>query len=268
MMNNRQSQQLHVYTLVLQVTLLFLLPNLFVVALSTNAVVTPSRKQEELRTLAFASRRKMKGSMSSFQAWRHWSKLTIQQIRSDLEQSLATRVDTQALEDLSFSLGVAADVGAMPSFANEGARAGYAVHYFCRAQLMADLMLFSSESHFLQETVDNLFGSNKTCRISSLGGGPGFDFVAAALLASYQSQQQQQQGTPPTTLQATIFDYQEGWSPLVEKMSESVHTVLGGSHSCDFERCDITVPLLDPVNAACRQDITRNGHLVLFLLYR
>jgi hypothetical protein len=97
-------------------------------------------------------------------------------------------------------------------------------------------------------------GSNKTCRISSLGGAPGFDFIAAALLASYQSQQQR--GTPPTTLHATVFDSQEGWSPLVMKMAEFVQNVLGGSHSCDFEQCDITKPLLDPVNAPCRRELT------------
>jgi hypothetical protein len=71
------------------------------------------------------------------------------------------------------------------------------------------LALFERFLCFFKDTINDLLGSNKRCRISSLGGGPGFDFIAAALIASYQSQQQQQ-GTPPTTLHATIFDYQEG----------------------------------------------------------
>jgi hypothetical protein len=130
----------------LRVVLLLLLLNLLE-ALS-NVAVTPIK--EELRSIATSGCRKVEGSASSLKAWRNWSSKTIQLIRSDLPQSLTTPVDIQALNDLSFSLGVAADVGAMPSFANQGARAGYAVHYFCRAQLMADL-LFSSDSYIFSK---------------------------------------------------------------------------------------------------------------------
>jgi hypothetical protein len=38
-------------------------------------------------------------------------------------------------------------------------------------------------------------------------------------------------------------------------MSTSVDSVLGGSHSCVFDGCDITVPLSDPVNARYAQEI-------------
>lgn len=111
---------------------------------------------------------------------------------------------------------------------------------------MADL-LFTSET----ENSNDLL-STESCRISSLGGGPGYDFVAAALLATYRSQQR---GTLPTSLHATIFDYEEGWSSLVHEMTDSVQHVLGGSHSCDFERCDITCSLSDPVNKHCKLQV-------------
>lgn len=233
-----------------RVLLPLLLPCL-VRSLSNGVVVSTTR--EELRNIASASGKKVRGSSNSLKAWRYWSDKTIQLLRSDLEQSLTIPVDNQALNDLSIQLGVAADVGAMPSFEDEGARAGYCVNYFCRAQLMADL-LFTSDSSILGEEIDDLLAGTvaKTCRISSLGGGPGFDFVAAALIASYRSLQQ---NTQPTTLHATIFDYEEGWSCLVKKMSESVQNVLGGAHSCGFAKCDITVPLSNPINSQCRQEI-------------
>lgn len=223
------------------IVLLLLLPSL-IIALS-NVVVTPTR--EELLSFASASGKKVRGSSNSRKAWRYWSDQTLKLIQSDLQQSLMVPLDNQALNDLSYSLGVAADVGTMPSFDDEIARQGYALNYFCRAQNMADL-LFSS---------DELLGggTRKTCRICSLGGGPGFDFVAATLIASYRSQQQ---GIHPTRLRATIFDYQEGWASLVRKMSNSTCNVLGGSHSsCYFELCDITAPLSDPLNAQCRKQV-------------
>lgn len=220
-----------------------MLPVLVVDALSS---VAPTR--DELRSIASASRHKVPGSSNSLKTWRFWSDKTLQLIQSDLRESLPVAVDKQALKELSFQLGVAADIGAMPSFENEGARAGYAVNYFCRAQLMADL-LFSSDSPILVETIDDLLGGRSICRIGSLGGGPGYDFVAAALLASYRSEQR---GQLPTNLQVTIFDYEEGWDSLVDAMAGSVQTVLGGSHSCGFCTCDITVPFSDPVNTQCR----------------
>ena len=230
----------------LRLALLTSLP-CFVVALASAAVT-----REELRSIASASALKVPGSSNSLKTWRHWSDNAIQLIRSDLEEGLPIPVDIDALNTLSFQLGVAADVGSMPSFEHQGARAGYAINYFCRAQLMADL-LFSSDSPILMESIDNLLGGSAgSCRISSLGGGPGYDFVAAALLATYRSQQRE---TLPTILHATIYDYEKGWSSFVANMEDSVHNVLGGSHSCDFEKCDITLLLSDPINERCRQEV-------------
>jgi hypothetical protein len=119
---------------------------------------------------------------------------------------------------------------------------------------MADI-LFSTdcECAFLKEVTDRLW-SDKQCtsiHIGSLGGGPGYDFVAAALVATYRSQQRQ---TSPPVLHATIFDYERGWAPLVEKMASAVEHTLGGAHSCHFTGCDITLPISDPSNAAFLED--------------
>jgi hypothetical protein len=206
----------------------------------------------ELRDIASASTLKVPGSLSYLRTWHHWSELSIQLIRSEFIANLPTPVDREALTKLSFQLGVAADTGSMPSFEHDGARAGYAADYFCRAQLMADI-LFSSECAFWKEDADRLWSSGTQCNIGSLGGGPGYDFVAAALIATYKSQQQRPTTTlpPPVSLRATIYDYQHGWAPLVEKMASAVEHTLGGAHSCRFGGCDITLPLSDPTNAAC-----------------
>jgi hypothetical protein len=117
-------------------------------------------------------------------------------------------VDIQALKDLSFSLGVAAEVGAMrcpPFLRIKELVPGMRLITFVALNSWRTCSFRAIHIYIFKETINDLLGSNKRCRISSLGGAPGFDFIAAALLASYQSQQQR--GTPPTTLHATVFDY-------------------------------------------------------------
>jgi hypothetical protein len=220
---------------------LFFLDMLAVTGFTTKQLAS----SEELRQIAHKSARKIPFSQSSLKTWRLWSETFLQHIRSDLLLQLAVPVNHTALRDLSSSLGIAADTGFMPSFADESARAGYAVEYFCRAQLAADLLFGSAEPAFLVQAVQNLLSSSDSCRLTSLGGGPGFDFVAAVLTATYKSQQKEQQ---PTRIQAIVLDYELGWAPLVHAMGRSVHSILGGPHTCDFGGCDITLPLADPSN--------------------
>jgi hypothetical protein len=237
----------------------------------------------KLQTIASECAVKVPGSLSYLRTWRRWSETAIDLIRDDLrDHNLPNPVDQQALNDLSYNLGQAADVGAMPSFQDEGARAGYAVDYFCRAQLLADLLFESRsgvglglEPAFWVDSIQKniLLGlgsgsspsptSSSSYRLCSLGGGPGFDFVGLALISSFHKQlleQQQQQESSTSAavaipITATILDYEHGWSPFVSAMSTSVDSVLGGSHSCVFDGCDITVPLSDPVNARCAQEV-------------
>jgi hypothetical protein len=259
---------------------------------SSTTDTIPSRSDRDAATLAFSTAKlqtiasecavKVPGSLGYLRTWRRWSETAIDLIRDDLRNhNLPAKVDQQALSDLSYNLGQAADDGAMPSFQDEGARAGYAVDYFCRAQLLADLLFESRsgvgtglEPAFWVDSVQKniLLGlgngsstsptSSSSYRLCSLGGGPGFDFVGLALISSFhkqqQHQQQKQEHSSPSVaipITATILDYEHGWSPFVQAMSTSVDSVLGGSHSCDFDGCDITVPLSDPANARCAQEV-------------
>ena len=89
--------------------------------------------------------------------------------------------------------------------------------------------------------------------MTSLGGGPGFDFVAVALMATFSASGNTQR---LPSFRATILDYEEGWGDIVAAMGESTKRVLqpkdwtmewGG-------KCDITQSLLDhPNNAACKE---------------
>lgn len=262
-----------------------------------------------LQSLAAASAMKKRGSLRYNRAWRFWSDAAMDLLQAELRENLPTPVDRTALRALSVQLGIAAEGGSMPSFEDKGARAGYAVDYLpSRTQMAADLLFISEEPTFLVETIHDMFGGGtlpsasaslsiaskdreratqpvecsekgKICRMTSLGGGPGFDFVAAALISTYCFQQQQQQRqsnlssqtgtTTPTAIHATVLDYEIGWRPLVQAMEKSITSVLDPTrygalstagpvptsspplHTCTFGGCDITLPMSDPVNAQC-----------------
>jgi hypothetical protein len=219
--------------------------------------------KDQLESIASLARVKVVGSLSYHRTWRRWSECAIDLIRQNLILTLPTPVDQAALSDLSRSLGTAADLGIMPSFQNKGALAGYATEYFCRAQLLADLLLEQNEPKFLVQALDDLLSESTNtdatpCRLVSLGGGPGFDFCALALMTTFHQQSSSRTSTsqslatsPIHPVSATVLDYEHGWGSLVYAMASSVDAVLGGSHSCEFGGCDITLPLSDPVNEAC-----------------
>jgi hypothetical protein len=138
----------------------------------------------------------------------------------------------------------------MPSFGDPGCRSGYALNYFCRARLLADLLIDTgSLPAFFAERMEELFrpedGVTKSCRIASIGGGPGYDFVSAALVATFIANSSSG-GGQATKIHGTVFDYEEGWHDLVPAMSRATCTVLElESHPqtsfCDWGgKCDIT----------------------------
>ena len=232
----------------------------------------------ELLALAWQHRAKVPGSDNHRQAYSAFAEAALASVRSGLVPRLPVQADRGATEDLTFRLGMAADVGAMPSFAHPGARAGYALGYFCRAKLLADVLFDAqttpdaglsadrSDPNFLGECVRDLLvaGHRDVVRVGSLGGGPGFDFVAAAVLACHAALERQVRAAgmsnsgetnlsarPPMTIEATVFDYEEGWSDIIPSMEDAVRDSLGAGHALGFGQCDITLPLAHDDNAAC-----------------
>lgn len=218
-----------------------------------------------------------RGSKSYVKAWRHWSEITIEAIRQDLSLKLPHPVEATELAQLSFSLGVAADKGYMPSFSSPGARSGYALDYFCRARLLASLFIDienptlptfwtqrdSSQHNYCEETSDavSLLTGKKqspssnlndmSVHLTSLGGGPGFDFVAAAMALTFSTSGGDTNELP--ALRATVLDYEEGWESLVDAMNDSTSEILQQpTWRCAWGgKCDITKPLSHIDNAAC-----------------
>lgn len=241
---------------------------------SLHGTLSSTTHDDNITQLAAKSRRKVPGSAQYQKAWRHWSTLTLHAMRRALAQlllsstSTSTVVDQASYQRLAFDLGVAADRGVMPSFTNPGARAGYALDYFCRARLLADVFLLvhlvadeddDQECKYTfnpQDDNDKLLDA--TYYITSLGGGPGFDFVAAALVTWFQrgggvGVSEPAPGPSLRHIQTTILDYESGWQDLVVAMGTATQMVLPQSAaSCQWGgQCDITQSLYNATNAAC-----------------
>eukprot|EP00566_Odontella_aurita_P012555 CAMPEP_0113590334 /NCGR_PEP_ID=MMETSP0015_2-20120614/36619_1 /TAXON_ID=2838 /ORGANISM="Odontella" /LENGTH=478 /DNA_ID=CAMNT_0000496519 /DNA_START=386 /DNA_END=1822 /DNA_ORIENTATION=- /assembly_acc=CAM_ASM_000160 len=264
---------------------------------------------ESLLNLAFRNSVKRPGSEAHRRSWDRFSSLALDTIRDDLARRLEAHSiaeDDDATDALSFALGVAADRGEMPSFADGGARAGYALRYFCRARLLADILFAGRMRHLRRREpvsgvaaglkdesggagmadadfagcVTDLLrgGAGAECRVGSLGGGPGFDFVALAVSAAHDALEREGHGLRSasegadapraaaasdfvlprdtyTVVHATVYEYEGGWGELVPHMERAARSALGGGHTCSFAGCDITLPLVHAANVACRENV-------------
>lgn len=233
------------------------------VTLSVSPHAAPSFSADELRSLARGWSTKTPGSTRYLRLWRRWSALCVGHIRHDLSRTLPHPIDPVAKEELDFNLGNGADLGIMPSFSDPGARSGYALNLFCRVSLLADLLVNTGDSlppvfaedinHLLCTRAHNTSETTEsnTCRLVSIGGACGYDFVSAALVATFHS------GGNNAVVKATVFDYEEGWKDLADAMSAATHAALPfNDHSCHFGgKCDITKPMSDASNAGCLQAV-------------
>lgn len=227
---------------------------------------------DALQQLALKYRNRTPGSAQYKKAWNNWASKAIESIRHDLFMNLPYLPDRVAFEGLFFNLGVAADEGIMPSFSDPGARAGYALEFFSRARGLADLFLdtqddINSFPMFWKEHLDEspLLGgpvssngeNNSIYNITSIGGGPGFDFVGAAMAASFSSiVGVNQKSKNVSKINSVVLDYEEGWSSIVESMHVSTSNVLMGESflSCIWGgKCDITKEMSHMNNDSCRE---------------
>jgi len=188
--------------------------------------------------------------------------MAVESIQKDLGKRLLLADQTdedvrESFEKLFFDLGVAADVGAMPSFESEAARKGYALEFFCRGRALAEFLLETSSNADLEnsdggdDTYPGFWTRSlrspecpilaastsmsetpkpSTYEIVSLGGGPGFDFVGVALAAAFSFHTTASSGSngtiPSADIHVTTMDYEEGWSDLVSAMDRSTRNLL------------------------------------------
>jgi hypothetical protein len=213
---------------------------------------------DDILDLARKSALRKYGSSNYRKAWHHWLHLATLSIRHDLSENLPSPVDRERFENLAFRLGVAADTGEMPSFSDAGARSGYALDFFCRARNLAGLFMEKEDPSYPAGWSDAMLSTpnatlEKSFNLTSLGGGPGFDFVAAALASTFYAA-----GSEAPSIHATILDYEEGWSNLVKAMDSATRNVLQQPQMscCWGGKCDITKPVAHPDNAACLAEIS------------
>lgn len=95
--------------------------------LPTTSIVTP----DEIQDLTIKCALKRPGSKQYRKAWKRWVSVSTRAIQYELssKNNLPTPVDRARFENLFFRLGVAADQGVPPSFADAGARSAYALDY-------------------------------------------------------------------------------------------------------------------------------------------
>ena len=224
---------------------------------------------QSLRELAKKSVWRQRGSQKYTKSWGHWTSLSIESIRFHLSQCLPYPVDRHGFEELWFQLGVAADTGERPSFSDAGSRSGYALDFFCRARLLADLLMdvdnptlppHWNESIREQRLFHGIHKERTVCNLTSLGGGPGFDYVAAAMVAMHNVATREDGGDNGAIAEvfATILDFEESWQDLVESMDLATKAALQQPGiSCHWGgKCDITKPLSHPDNASCLKSIS------------
>lgn len=207
---------------------------------------------ESLQKLVRQSKHRKVGSLKHVSGWRHWSQLVIDTMRFHLADNLLNPVDRDSFEQLWFELGQAADQGNMPSFGNAGSRSGYALDFFCRSRMLADILVDLDENPTVS-FANFTSPIQHSCTVMSIGGGPGFDHVGASLVASFYNSYQDN----PVSVRTTVFDYEEGWHDLVTSMitAESL-TLPDEPHSMHWGgKCDITKPMSDLSNISCMQHV-------------
>jgi len=245
-------------------------------AIAPNALSTlePTPAMEQLQTLTRKIQLKVPGSRLHRKAWTTWCVQAIDCIKEELSLNLPHPVDDVTTETLAFQLGVAADVGERPSFTNAGSRSGYAMDFFCRARRLADMFVCVGDRfpEFYALQINLLLHRSEVCRIVSIGGGPGYDFCALALAKAFTGSN--------CAIEGTVYDFEEGWSDMVDAMSISTTHILQQTHpfelstiSCHFGgKCDITKSLSDPSNTSllvfpadiivCQYCVAENANLL------
>jgi hypothetical protein len=233
--------------------------------------------------------KKQPGSLQWQKTWITWSNSMIKQIRQEMMRTILTEDDLDgsmiAMKELEQHLSLVGDRGKIQkeTFSHPGARLGYTLSHMGRIRRLADLLIFSKTKNQLDnskqkasfETTrttqlissfrDTLMGKHgQTCQILSIGGGPGYDYIAMCLLSLFlqrtlTNEKSQQHDT--FQVRCVVFDYELGWKDLIERLEKSTNLILSHvgmrGNSCIFGgACDITQNLDETVNHNFRDQIS------------
>ena len=226
------------------------------------------------------ARLQTKGSSKYKKSWRNWSDQVLDLLKDQLIRTSTseTNEDGDKIFDINktkWELGVAADVGVMPSsFTSNTFRNGYAIDFLaCRSQMLADLLLTADQNESFGVEWRTRFKEKRLLQsdvttVASIGGGPGFDHIATTLASTYLSAEDDlATGSCPATIQTNVFDYESGWEKQVQQMDKAVQTVFSDTESsvrgsCSWGgRCDITASIHDQVNFQSLKEVIPSSQL-------
>ena len=198
--------------------------------------------------------------------WRTWSDAQMTRVGATLDAAGSLSVDASATDSLQRALSAAATNGKMPSFADPGARGGYTLaHMGTRTRKVADVLRLS-EPAWLAPAVDEGLRAGRV--IASLGGGPGFDHLAVALLSEWrriggsECSGGSDDGSGPVA-STMVLDYESGWQEECHALSGAVAAVLGAAApTCSFDGADITRAIDASANHALAQALPRTRLLI------
>lgn len=157
--------------------------------------------------------------------------------------------DERAGRSLGHELNLAVKEGVAPSFSEKSALAHYTLDR-CYYRVGIVYKTLMSDDTVMSALRAELFESGKEeIHVMSVGGGPGFDAVAVALIAALY-------GTCKT-VRCSVFDREPGWEDLFLALASHLEDLLANTADTTmqqlcfqkrFETCDICLPLSDPQN--------------------
>lgn len=221
-----------------------------------------------IHKLARKAKQKVPGSTNDRKLWRHYCHRFAQDVQQELRLATKDKVNRRAAQELEFALGATgASRGIMPDFSNLSALRGYSLQHFGRVRMLGDL-LTQTQPDWLARGVNALFprgcdgseqqqsnqqSSFRDINLVSLGGGPGYDYVAAVALSEYRS---------GPKIKARVLEYEEQWEKCVSSMEAATRSILKRDRHClNFGKCDITLPLSHVANSDLVQPDNLQGDI-------
>ena len=209
---------------------------------------TPAGVRHCIHKLALKAKQKVPGSTNDRKLWRYYCHRFAQDVQAELRRATQDQVNGRAAQELEFALGATgASRGIMPDFSNLSALRGYSLQHFGRVRMLGDL-LTQTQPDWLARGVNALFpcggdrnkheqpnqqASFRDINLVSLGGGPGYDYVAAVALSEYRS---------GPKIKARVLEYEAQWEKCVSSMETATRSILKSDRHClNFGRCDITL---------------------------
>ena len=147
-----------------------------------------------------------------------------------------TKVNCDAARKMNYDLTVGASIGIRVDFSDEGGRATYTHEkLYARSRIVATVLLMD---HAVMGWVRHHLFMSPTCRVASIGGGPGFDALSLSFMAQHfelpgfmmevccwvecSLTLVQNLSHTETSMQVEVYDIEAEWEPTVDAVAKYV----------------------------------------------